>query len=200
MNEKGGIFDFLSFPERLFSGVTSIFSGDSSTGFFVGLFAAWKIFAAVVSILSLAIIFASVMLAMRHRTVIKTRLNRKERKQTQGEARSTQDAKSKTGIVRPEWDALMKKCARATEQQVVNLILEADAVADEALKRLGIPGEDMGARMKALSGQLDALDEFWSAHKTRNMIAHTPGFHVTLQDLERVLHQYHKALKELGAI
>lgn len=185
---------------RVFGIIIDLFQGLGSGGFFSDLFFAWKVFAGFVSIISLGIIFASLVLAFRLREKFHVRPPRKERKQTNKEGFSDMPLKKEKGVVRAEWDALMGKCARATEHQVVALILEADNVADEALKRLGIPGEDMGARMKALSGQLDALDEFWSAHKTRNMIAHTPGFHVTLQDLERVLHQYHRALKELEAL
>jgi len=200
MNPSGGLFDTLSLPGRVLAWFSSAIRGEIPYGFFGELLAIWKVIAAVVSVVSMAIILASLILAFRHREKINVRLSKKEFE----EVGATKDARKasgdKQGIVRKEWDALMKKCAHATEQQVIQLILEADNVADEALKRLGIPGEDMGMRMKALSGQLESLDEFWSAHKTRNMIAHTPGFHVTLRDLERVLHQYHKVLKELGAI
>lgn len=199
MNDQGGLFDILSLPERMVTWVVTAARGEIPFGFLGSVLAVWKILAAFISVISMAIIIASLILTWRHRPQLKIRPSKKELakdKSLAGEGSKV----VRQGIVRPEWDALMKKCAHANEHQVVALILEADNVADEALKRLGIPGEDMGARMKALAGQLDSLDEFWSAHKTRNMIAHTPGFHVTLQDLERVLHQYHKALKELGAL
>jgi|GEM_PF-6260895 len=81
MNSSGGLFDTLSLPSRVLLWFTTAIRGEIPYGFFGELLALWKAIAAVISVVSLAIIFASLMLAFRHREKIKVRFTKKEFKQ-----------------------------------------------------------------------------------------------------------------------
>ena len=79
-------------------------------------------------------------------------------------------------------------------------VLNADKLVDQALKERGIKGETMGERMKRASNVLTKRNDFWSAHKLRNQIAHEPDVVVTYDSARHALDGFKQALKDLGAI
>jgi hypothetical protein len=79
-------------------------------------------------------------------------------------------------------------------------VLNFDKLLDQALKARGIRGETMGERMKNSSAMFKDRNGVWSAHKLRNKIAHEPDARVSYDQARRALHDFRKALKDLGAI
>ncbi len=79
-------------------------------------------------------------------------------------------------------------------------VLNADKLVDQALKEKGLKGETMGERMKNASSLLTKRNDFWTAHKLRNQIAHEPDVVVTFDSARRALVGFKQALKDLGAI
>ena len=100
-----------------------------------------------------------------------------------------------------EWSSIYSRLETATDADAALIIIDADALADRILKELGLPGETMGERLKALGEQkFKEIDALWDAHKIRNQIAHEGARNITYSDAAYALAKYEKALKELGVI
>lgn len=80
-------------------------------------------------------------------------------------------------------------------------IIRADALLDDILRHLGYEGESMADRLKIVdSSQIRSLDEIWSAHRLRNMIAHNPIEQHTKESITYALNAYERGFKELGML
>ncbi len=79
-------------------------------------------------------------------------------------------------------------------------ILAADKLLDQALKESGVAGTKMSERLKNAKEKFSNVNQIWTAHKLRNVIAHEPDAKVNLLGAKRALATFKKALKELGAI
>ncbi len=101
-----------------------------------------------------------------------------------------------------EWNGFLARARAATPDSFPLLVIEADKITDEALKRLGFQGETMLERIQTLARarKMGSLEGFWRAHKVRNEIAHTPNFSMPHRDVERHLLAYQRFLKELGCL
>jgi len=101
-------------------------------------------------------------------------------------------------------DAWIKISERAKLQDVQTLVLciiEADSLADEALRRLGLRGDHMADRLEKLSPlEVRSLNRLWQAHRVRNDLVHSPGFQVTEAEANETLRSYEDFLREIGAI
>ena len=99
------------------------------------------------------------------------------------------------------WQGIIKKKDTDSPDTFKLAIIEADALVDDVLKRLGYPGETMAERLARL-GQTDfaALDSLWKAHRVRNELAHTPGFKVSQAQTEKALENYEAFFKEIGLL
>lgn len=79
-------------------------------------------------------------------------------------------------------------------------VLSADELLEEALKHAGIKGGTTGERLNNSVGFLRDINGAWSAHKLRNRIKEEADFAPTAMECQKVLRQYKKALKDLGAL
>lgn len=99
------------------------------------------------------------------------------------------------------WTSITQRLEQATDQDAALLIIEADALLDQALKALRIPGATFGERLKYISGpDFKSTDDVWEAHKIRNQIAHEGSVGVHYSDAVYALGKFEKALKELEMI
>ena len=115
----------------------------------------------------------------------------------------TKPKKSASEIsMRSEWDEFLARVQVASDETLPLVILEADKFTDNALKKLGLPGNTMLERIQALARErnMKTLETFWQAHKTRNEIAHAPNFTLGRHETDHHLASYQKFLKELGVI
>lgn len=79
-------------------------------------------------------------------------------------------------------------------------IVNADKLLDKAMHEMGVPGKNMGERLKRIGGHFTQLNSVWYAHKIRNQIAHEADFNVEYNQARHALATYKQALKDLGAI
>ena len=80
-------------------------------------------------------------------------------------------------------------------------IVNADKLLDKALCEMGIPGRNMGDRLKRVGkDKFTQLNAVWYAHKLRNQIAHEHNFKPDFNQARHALDTYRKALRDLGAI
>jgi len=106
-----------------------------------------------------------------------------------------------TKVFADRFARIVKGALRNPPQSHVLAIIEADKLADDALKTMGLTGEHMADRLQKLRVEdYPTLDRLWRAHRVRNELVHTPDFGIDAGDAEDVLKVYEKFLKELGAL
>ena len=97
------------------------------------------------------------------------------------------------------WLAILKKLESGNPSDWNLAVMQADSIADNILKEMGLGGETMGERMKALDkSRLATLDDLWEAHRIRNEIAHSPEKNVTKHRAVYAVSLFKEVLKELG--
>ncbi|MFY9462346.1 MAG: hypothetical protein WAP51_04050 [Candidatus Sungiibacteriota bacterium] len=97
------------------------------------------------------------------------------------------------------WLAILKKLESENPSDWNLAVMQADSIADNILKEMGLGGETMGERMKALDkSRLATLDDLWEAHRIRNEIAHSPEKSVTKHRAVYAVSLFEEVLKELG--
>ncbi len=79
-------------------------------------------------------------------------------------------------------------------------ILEADNILDQVVERMGYQGASLGERMKKIeASDFPYLEEAWTAHKTRNSIAHKgTDYDINRSEAEQTINIYYRIFKELG--
>jgi hypothetical protein len=81
-------------------------------------------------------------------------------------------------------------------------IIEADIVLGEILEKMGLPGETIGDKLKAVEkSDFTSIDAAWEAHKVRNAIAHEGNaFQLNQREAKRVIGLYEQVFKEFHYI
>lgn len=80
-------------------------------------------------------------------------------------------------------------------------IMEADALVDSYLKKMGYEGEHMADRLSQIvPEEVGSLEALWRAHRLRNEIVHTPGFTVTPAEAQNALKSIELFLTDIGAL
>lgn len=99
------------------------------------------------------------------------------------------------------WRSVLEKIYSANASDWLAAVIQADAIMDDILKRMGLPGETMADRLQALdTSKLKSLQDVWDAHKLRNRVAHAPATMLRHDELLGAIEKYKKALKELKYI
>ena len=99
------------------------------------------------------------------------------------------------------WKEVREHLTSFREAEWKFAIIEADKIAEAALREAGFPGETIGERMMLITkDQLVSIDDLWGAHKLRNVIAHDPNYQVKYAEVREAIERYEKALRELGVL
>jgi len=100
------------------------------------------------------------------------------------------------------WKRIIENSESTSESNWRMAVIEADVMLDELLIRLGLPGDTMGDRLKAVErSDFLTLDDAWEAHKIRNQIAHSgSGFQLNQRETRQVISLYEKVFKEFYLI
>lgn len=99
------------------------------------------------------------------------------------------------------WKDVVEKIHSKSSSDWLAAVIQADAIFDGILKRMGLPGETMADRLQSLdSSKLKTLQDVWIAHKIRNRVAHEPATMLRHHELLDAVERYKKALKELEYI
>ena len=99
-----------------------------------------------------------------------------------------------------EWLHIENSLVKENKATYTTAIIEADKLLDKALNEMGVPGKNMGERLKKAGGYFSQLNAVWHAHKLRNQIAHEYKFKVEYSQARRALASFKQALKDLEAI
>ncbi len=81
-------------------------------------------------------------------------------------------------------------------------IIEADAILDDMVKKIGYTGDSLGERLKSVEvSDFTSIQSAWEAHKVRNKIAHEgSGFELTHREAKRVVGLYKDVFEEFKYI
>ncbi len=100
------------------------------------------------------------------------------------------------------WNEIKKRMDSENFTEWRMAIIEADALLDEIIKKIGYKGENFGERLKSIEpSDFDNLQNIWEAHKVRNQIVHdVDKFVLSKEESKEIVGKYEKALKELKYI
>lgn len=97
-----------------------------------------------------------------------------------------------------KWEKIKSRLKSESVSQYKVAILEADAIVDDILSRVGYRGNNITERLEQLdSNQLDYREEILEAHQTRNKIVHDESFVVDKKLAENTVAVYEKFLRYL---
>ena len=100
-----------------------------------------------------------------------------------------------------QWSKLTGRLERASQPEAKLIVIEADRMLDDILKKMGYGGEILGEKLKLLTpATLPNINQVIEAHKIRNNIVHDPDYRLGLEEAKRVLGIYEKALTDLQAL
>lgn len=77
-------------------------------------------------------------------------------------------------------------------------VVEADKLLDTVLRKMHIPGETMGERLKVAAYKYPAISRVWPAHKLRNQLVHDATFEITQRQARSALKDFRDAFKALN--
>jgi len=104
-------------------------------------------------------------------------------------------------VFQERWNSIRRKVETGTIESVKMAIIEADKLADEALKLAGFEGEHMADRLAQINEEeLPSMKALWRAHRLRNDLVHTPGYQITIDKAKSTLEDYEKFLTEFGIL
>ncbi|HAV11135.1 MAG TPA: hypothetical protein DCX32_01145 [Candidatus Moranbacteria bacterium] len=102
------------------------------------------------------------------------------------------------GKMEKKWEKVKARLETESVSQYKVAILEADAIVDDILSKIGHKGNNMTERLEQLKpGQLDYQEELLEAHQTRNKIVHDESFRVDKELAEETIGIYEKFLRYL---
>lgn len=102
---------------------------------------------------------------------------------------------------RREWEEIRMLANSSAPSEWNMAVLRADALAEQALRDAGYEGQTFADRLKIADPTvLKSLDQLWSAHRVRNIIAHEPLEQHSRESIITALRAYEQALKELGML
>ncbi len=104
-------------------------------------------------------------------------------------------------MFRKHWEKIQNGAFITPPQSLTLAIMAADNLVGDALKQMGLKGENIADRLEQLSPQrFKTLNDLWRAHKIRNDLVHTVGFEVKDSEAKEILDIYESFLMEIGAL
>ena len=106
------------------------------------------------------------------------------------------------GIVNSHWENVVYHVESENENDWRLAILEADIMLSKLLNDLGLPGDNIAEKLKAVEkSDFLTLENAWEAHKIRNQVAHEGiGFPLNHREAKRVIHLYQTVFEEFQII
>ncbi|MBU4350895.1 hypothetical protein L6250_03635 [Candidatus Parcubacteria bacterium] len=106
-----------------------------------------------------------------------------------------------TGKLEKRWQYTIKRLESPNVADWKLAVIEAEALTEEVLARMGFGGESFGERLKKMKPeQLPSLVNLTNAHQVRNNIVHDPDYRLDINEASKIIAVYEKALQELDAL
>jgi len=108
---------------------------------------------------------------------------------------------SKKDKMKEQWSKVKKRLESENESEYKVAIIEADAIIDDLIARMGYKGANLSERLANIpQGQLAELDEMKAAHEIRNRIIHEENFKVDRELAKGVLKKYEHLLRHFDVL
>lgn len=168
--------------------LTPTLLGSPVADFFSAIFSGIKVIATIISMLALIVAIYAYMRV--------TELTEEETRKLGLVLNWNTERKQKN----ERWERVEAHMTSLSQSDWKIAILEADNILDEIVERMGYQGESLGERLKKIeASDFPYLDDAWTAHKTRNAIAHKgTNFDITRGEAEQTINIYYRVFKELG--
>lgn len=101
-----------------------------------------------------------------------------------------------------QWDKVLRNVESTNDSDLRLAILEADIMLDTLLDNMGLPGDTMADKLRAVEkSDFTTVDKAWEAHKVRNQIAHEGAtFSLSQHEAKRVIALYQAVFEEFRII
>ncbi len=104
-------------------------------------------------------------------------------------------------VFREQWKMILRKFQGGSHDAMRVTIIEADALADEALKQMNLKGDTMADRLGRLNpDEVPSMNRIWKAHRLRNDIVHRAGFSFSPEEAQGALGDIEAFLQDIGAL
>lgn len=125
--------------------------------------------------------------------------------ETEAELKSYEEGTAEEGAPEEgnkEWARIEALLDSDNESDWKLAIIEADILLGEMLEKMGLPGETIADRLKAVEkSDFTTIEYAWEAHKIRNSIAHEgKNFLINKREVDRVISLYEAVFKEFKLI
>jgi len=106
-----------------------------------------------------------------------------------------------TGKLEKRWQHTIRRLESPNMADWKLAVIEAEALTEEVLARMGFGGESFGERLKKMRpDQLPNLDNLTNAHQIRNNIVHDPDYRIDIGEASKTIAVYEKSLQELDVL
>ncbi len=106
-----------------------------------------------------------------------------------------------TKKIAKQWIKIKQRLDTGLESEFKLAVIEADAMLDDILKKMGYNGESLGDKLKQVSADiLPSLAGAQEAHKIRNDIVHDPDYRLSLDGAQKTISFYEKAFTDLDVL
>ncbi len=106
--------------------------------------------------------------------------------------------KPRTSRYQKKWKALQEYCR--DKEKWPKALSASDELLDEALKKRGFKGKNMGERLVSAQKEFTDNDGVWFAHKLTNKVLEDTALRLKEKDVKQALMNVRQALKDLGAL
>lgn len=103
-------------------------------------------------------------------------------------------------LVHVQWHQIEQRLRKGGPTNLRQAVTDADRLVDHCLKRLGVPGESMGERLRNSPDRFSDYQGLWSAHKVRNQLVHEMDRELLSFEGKKVIARFRVALQDLGAM
>ncbi len=106
-------------------------------------------------------------------------------------------------FVAGKWQEIQQLMEQGKPSAYKVAVMDADKLVDYVLKaKVGSDGSmaDRLKRAQKIFSNYSDYQNLWSAHKTRNLIAHEATHELLFPEVKRTISYFEKALKSLGAL
>ena len=102
----------------------------------------------------------------------------------------------------PQWKRISDHVETINESDWKMAIIEADIMLGTLLENMGLPGETIGDKLKAVEkSDFLTVDNAWEAHKVRNQISHEGStFSINQREAKRVVGLYKTVFEEFKMV
>ncbi len=173
--------------------IVSLFTGTDVGGYTFSAFGIIRTMFLILDIILIILFFIAFFASLKFKPDLVPRKPKPETK--------SRELKIREKAFRDRWINVLKVASQGTPEALKVAIIDADKLADDSLKQLGIIGETMADRIEEItSDEVASIDRLLSAHRVRNDLVHNPGFEISKHKAKNLLEDYEAFFKDIDLL